>query len=76
MTSTSIGPGDALYHHSTNNTALEWEVTYEDPTVGGLHPTDLGHTRVAEFYQMFRRRFLLNQMSVEVQTASASFTVC
>lgn len=45
--------GDALYHHPANSTTLEWEPTYEDPTVGGLHPTDLGHTRIAEFYQVF-----------------------
>lgn len=45
--------GDALYHHEPNGTDLKWESTYEDPTVGGLHPTDLGHTRIAEFYQEF-----------------------
>ena len=33
--------------------ALQWEASYEDPTVGGLHPSELGHTRVAEYYQAF-----------------------
>ena len=46
-------PGDALYHHVANGTTLQWESTYEDPTVGGLHPNELGHTRVAEYYQAF-----------------------
>jgi hypothetical protein len=46
-------PGDALFHHVANGTALKWEASYEDPTVGGLHPSELGHTRVAEYYQAF-----------------------
>ena len=46
-------PGDALFHHVANGTALQWEASYEDPTVGGLHPSELGHTRVAEYYQAF-----------------------
>ena len=38
--------GDALYHHAANGTGLAWS-DFDDPTVGGLHPTDLGHTRCA-----------------------------
>lgn len=37
--------GDALYHHTAGQTARAW-LDFEDPTVGGIHPTDLGHTQV------------------------------
>jgi hypothetical protein len=45
--------GDSLFHHSKGGTERAWEPTYEDPTVGGVHPTDLGHTRMSEFFQVF-----------------------
>jgi hypothetical protein len=41
-----------LYHHTPGGTARAW-LDHDDPTVGGLHPSDLGHTRIAEFWEAF-----------------------
>ena len=41
-----------LYHHIAGGTARAW-LDHDDPTVGGLHPSDLGHTRIAEYWESF-----------------------
>jgi hypothetical protein len=62
--------GDSLYHHTKGGTARAW-LDFEDPTVGGLHPSDLGHTRIAEFYQSFLPP-LLEASDARAATATAT----
>ena len=44
--------GDALYHHVQGGTQRAW-LDFIDATVGGVHPSDLGHSRISEFYASF-----------------------
>ena len=42
--------GNALYHHKKGDSTDKAWLDHDDPTVGGLHPSDLGHYQIAEFY--------------------------
>jgi hypothetical protein len=64
--------GDSLFHHRRGGTEQEWEPTFEDPTVGGVHPTDLGHTRMSEFWQVFLPPLLAASDDAHTKAAMAA----